>query len=158
MRSQHVLLLAVVLLMGISQPCFSQSADQRKRAYIQRVLAEAGTVEGAIWVYELTPMPKSPKRPSSIRGAYRVHDFKIYQAAEPRGEMTKLIGESKPGPKGKRTLIEFTSLRGRSNSGEWIDTLKGKAFLAAQKFGDGKGTFVDQKGLRWQMRTLRIRE
>ena len=158
MRSHPVLLLAVVVLISLSETCFSQSEERRRRALIERTLAEAGTIEGAIWVYELTPAPKSPKRTSSIRGAYRVHDLKIYQAAEPRGEMTKLIGVSQPGEKGKRTRIDFTALRGRLGPGEWVKPMKGKAFLAAQKFGDGKGFFIDQDGLRWQMRTLRIRE
>jgi len=151
-------LLAIAFLANTLQPCFSEDDNSRKKVLYRQFLKEAGTIDGAIWYFELTPSAKTPKKHKPIRGAYRVLDLKLYQAAKPGEEMTTQIGESHPGPKAQRTIMEFTALRGKTAPSKWIEPVSGKAVLARVKFGEGKGTFVDSEGLRWKMQTKRIRE
>jgi len=151
-------LLPAALLLVSPAPSHSEEENRRQKAMYLQFLKEAGTIDGAIWYFQLTPVAKTPTNNKPIRGAYRVLDLKLYQAAEPGEKMTTQIGESRPGPKKKKTIMEFTSLRGRTGPGQWTEPVSGKVLLSQIRFGEGEGTFIDSKGLRWKMKTKRIRE
>lgn len=156
-QHRNSFLIAFVLFTALSQQCFSQDV-RRDKALRKEFLKQAGEIEGAIWVFVLTPEPKTPKRNIQLRGGYRVADLKIFQAPKPGEGMTKEIGVSKPRFQSKETVVEFTSLRGRSGPGQWEKPLKGRALLKVTEFGKLQGMFIDSDGLRWKMRTVRIRE
>ncbi len=121
------------------------------------VVAE-GVIAGAIWTFELKPQNPGKRKSVAIRGRYRVEDFKIYQAEEAGGEMTKEIGSSKPGPKKEFAIVEVKSLRGKNASGEWVEGINGTAKLKSLAFGECEGLFVDSEGFHWDMKCKRVRE
>lgn len=151
------LVAAVLFTVALPQVCFSQS-PRREAAMKERFLKEAGSIEGAIWTFSLTPLVKSPGRDSVIRGAYRVSDLTIYQAGKPGGEWTKEIGKIHPDLKSKTTVVECTKLRGKTGPNQWAKPLEGKALLSLVEAGKLEGEFVDSEGHKWKMRTMRIRE
>ncbi|MCC9602289.1 hypothetical protein LOC67_17175 [Stieleria sp. JC731] len=124
----------------------------------EQFLKEAGSIEGAIWTFSLTPVHKTPGRDSVIRGAYRVSDLIVYQAGKPGGEWTSEIGKSQPDVANKTTVAEYTLLRGKTGPKQWAKPIKGKALLSVVDFGKLEGEFVDSDGYKWKMRTMRIRE
>lgn len=156
--SNTAALLVAVLCVAVPQQSFAQDT-LREAAIQEQFLKAAGSVEGAIWYFTLSPLPRStPERPDTIRGAYRVSDLKVYQAAKTGEEWTVEIGVSKPLLKEKKTAVEFTLLRGLKGPKQWAEPLKGKALLSLKEFGKLEGEFVDSNGFKWKMLTTRIRE
>lgn len=122
-----------------------------------KFLAEAGSIEGAIWAFELKPQT-GPKSNSTIKGRYRVSGLNLYQAEQPGGEMTKQIGTSKPNTEDKTTIAEFNELKGMNGPKQWAEPITGKALLKLKSFGELEGDFIDSKGFKWTMILKRVRE
>ncbi len=123
----------------------------------EKMANEAGAVNGAIWRYRLEPLNQREGQNQELRGGFRVADLKFYQAEEPGGEMSKLIGQSKPDLKTKTTIAEFETLRGFNIMKEPKD-LKGKAQLKFIDRLNMEGTFIGSDGLMWKMSAKRVRE
>lgn len=151
----RVSILLVFSIAALSQPGLAQ---QRKGKQKGKFLAEAGSIEGAMWRFELKPIHQGPDAALPIRGRYRVSDLKIYQADKATGEFTRQIGVCKPNLSSKNTIAEFETLRGRSSPQQSEEPIKGKALLTVKSFGELEGEFIDDKGFKWKMTATRTRE
>jgi hypothetical protein len=157
-KPQLVLMgICIAILFGCFANCSLAQPPKRKAIERERFREEAGTIEGAIWAFKLKPSLPGAKGKAEITGSYRVSELKIYQAEMPGGEMTKLIGVSKPNADGKTTVAEFESLRGVTQSRE-AKELKGKVLMKIVKGGAWEGQFVDSEGFKWAMSIKRIQE
>lgn len=146
--------IAAILVGALACPCSAQSKKARK---FERMAAETGSIDGAIWTFRLEPKLQGPKRKELIRGKFRVSDLKIYQAETPEGELSKQVGVSKPESKERVTIAEFDSLKGINQARESTE-LKGKALLRAVKGVGIEGEFVDSEGFKWTMSIKRVQE
>lgn len=134
------------------QPLVAQEKKKGRNAAEREAALEAvGSVEGAIWSFELK------LGTTTLRGRYRILDLQIYQSEVPRGEMNKKIGVSKPDPVKKLTTVEFESLHVSAAPGVAVEPMKGTAFLRPAT-GGVEGEFVDGNGKKWKMRARRIQE
>ncbi len=150
LRVQFFMLL--LFAASLTQPLAAQDKNRaRNAAEREAALEAAGSVEGAIWAFELK------LGPTTLRGRYRVLDLQIYQSEMPRGEMNKKIGVSKPDLAKKLTTVEFESLQVTAAPGVAVEPMKGTAFLRPAP-GGVEGEFVDGKGVKWKMRARRIQE
>ncbi len=153
----RVSILFVFSIVVLSQSGLAQQ-QRRKGKQKGKFLAETGSIDGAIWRFELKPNHQGPNAPMPIRGRYRVSDLKIYQADETGGEFTRQIGVCKPNIGSKNTVAEFETLRGNISPKQQAEPIKGKALLAVKSFGELEGEFVDDKGFKWTMNAFRVRE
>ncbi len=146
--------LVCTMFVAVSVSAQDSMREARKKG---KFLAEAGSIEGAIWSFELKPQT-GPKSNSTIKGRYRVSGLNLYQAEQPGGEMTKQIGTSKPNTEDKTTIAEFNDLKGMTGPKQWAEPISGKALLKLKSFGELEGDFIDSKGFKWTMVLKRVRE
>ena len=82
----RILTLAGIALLGFSDPVFSQTSksppSKKKAMQRERARQEAGSIDGAIWAFQLTPSKNGPGR-EKLSGRYRISDLVVYQADEP---------------------------------------------------------------------------
>lgn len=150
------LALIVACAVGLlANPCVAQRPGPKAIAG-EKFRAEAGSIDGAIWAFKLTPRAKSPKNNDDIVGRFRISNLEIFQAETAGGELSKKIGASKQF--GQRTEAEFESLKGLTATAREVREFKGKSLMKFVKPGVWEGTFIDGEGFVWTMNIKRIRE
>lgn len=157
----RILTLAGIALLGFSDdPVFAQASksppSKKKAMQRERARQEAGSIDGAIWAFQLTPSKGGPGR-EKLSGRYRISDLVVYQAEEPGEEMDVEVGASEPNEKTKATSVNFDYLWAKDSMRRW-KKLEGKAVLSPKKLDVWEGEFVDSDGFRWKMSVTRARE
>lgn len=148
-------LIAAGLICLAANPSLAQRPGPKAIAG-EKFRAEAGSIDGAIWAFKLTPRAKSPKNNDDIVGRFRISNLEIFQAEKLGGELSKKIGASKQ--LGQRTEAEFESLKGLTAMTREVKEFKGKALMKIVKPGVWEGTFIDGEGFVWTMNIKRVRE
>jgi hypothetical protein len=119
---------------------------------------DKGEWDGALWRFVLTPIDGNPHK-GVLKGRFRVEKLKLYQGESGDDkEMTKLVGESNPGPRAKPTHTKVTleDFRARNSEGKVVKGLKGVARLERDDRDHNHGKFIGEKGRHWEMKCTRI--
>ena len=147
-------LIAACVVSLLANPSFAQRP--RPKAIEQEQLrAEAGTIDGAIWAFKLTPRAKNPTNSGELIGRFRISNLEIFQAEKFGGELSKKVGVAKTLRKGAEA--QFESLKALTPARE-AKELKGKAIMNFVKPGIWEGQFIDGEGYVWLMNMKRVRE
>jgi hypothetical protein len=82
----RISLVVAIAFLGLSDPLLAQASksppSKKKAMQRERARQEAGSIDGAIWAFQLTPSKGGPAR-EKLRGRYRISDLVVYQAEEP---------------------------------------------------------------------------
>ena len=122
--------------------------------FVSAKAEDKGTVDGAIWEYEMSKVTRKDKDEPRI-GKFRIEGSDIFQ---PRNKKPTKIGTIKRTGKGKpqqgdKVHVDFEQLLGNDQK-----KLKCKGPITFISFGEVEGRLIDSDGMHWNFKASRIKE